>query len=160
MSCFIKTKRKEREGGEGAGEGWCWICIMTKSLSRSLFVIYLFIYFQQRSKRITSHLQLVSGIRRQFAAARGQRMGANVCWPLHHNLLFIKEIFPPLPPPPTFCTFYFSCGGPNSDQAPRPALFNDDLWTWSRGCCQTRVRPVGEGRAADAPTANENEGLF
>lgn len=39
------------------------------SLSLTLVLGYLFIYFQQRSERITSHLQLVSRIRQHFAAA-------------------------------------------------------------------------------------------
>lgn len=93
-----------REKEEGRGWRW-WICITPKvflSLSISLWFIYFFIYFQQRSKRITPHLQLVSGIRQQFAAARGQRAAGGFARPSIIICCSLKRATALLP---TFCTF-------------------------------------------------------
>lgn len=103
MSCFMKTQRK----GGWVGGMMVDLHYDKVSLSLSLFVIYLFIYFQQRSKRITSHLQLVSGIRRQFAAARGQRMGRVFARPSIIICCSLKRSSPLPLRPPTFCTFSF-----------------------------------------------------
>lgn len=84
----------------------------------SLSLCYLFIYLLS-TKIQEDYIPFAACLRDQAAICRctWAENGRRVCSPLHHNLLFIKEIPPPSARPPS-APFLFSSGGPNSDRAP------------------------------------------
>lgn len=84
----------------------------------------------------------------------GQRMRVEFA---HLSIIICCSLEILLPAPPLYRPFFrfFFFFTSNGQPTLESALFNDDLWAPSWGCCQIAVRPVGEGLGGDAWRVNK-----